>query len=68
MSETFTFKDLAESFEPFAERLDREGMTLERICEVFAAYVRCKVNNARSRETTVSPPETFVISGQRIGY
>jgi hypothetical protein len=65
MSEEFTFMDLAESFEPFAERLDREGMTAEHICEVFATYARCKVDNARSRET-VSPPETFIIPGQRI--
>lgn len=58
MGEQYTFKDLVESFEPVVERLDREGMDLEYIAQVFATYVRCKVNNARSRET-VSYPETF---------
>jgi hypothetical protein len=58
MPEEYTFKDLARSFEPVAERLDREGMDLEHIAQMFAAYVWCKANNARARET-VSYPETF---------
>jgi hypothetical protein len=58
MGEQYTFKDLAESFESVAEHLDREGMDLEYIAQVFATYVRCKVNNARARKT-VDYPETF---------
>ena len=58
MSEEYTFKDLAGSFEPVAQRLDREGMELEQVAQVFATYVLCKVNNARTKET-VSYPETF---------
>lgn len=58
MSEEYTFKVLAESFEPVVERFDKEGMDLEHIAQVFATYVKCKVNNARSRET-VDYPQTF---------
>lgn len=59
MSEEYTFKDIAELFQPVADRLDREGMELEHIARVFATYVRAKVNNARIREM-VDYPETFI--------
>jgi hypothetical protein len=36
MSEEYTFKGLAESFETVAALLDREGMDLEHIAQVFA--------------------------------
>lgn len=46
MSEQYTFKDLIEMFQPMAARLAREGMDVARIAQVFAIFVRCKVNNA----------------------
>lgn len=52
------YKEMVRRFEPMAERLALEGMSVERIAKAFYGYVLCKSNNAKDGDV-VEFPETF---------
>lgn len=51
-----TFKELIDEFQPVADRMEQQGMSLVRIANSFNSYVHAKINQEKynkDRQTTL---------------